>query len=692
MRNKGDKGIRAWLSQRNRQRGVSLVETVIMLPVLMLIGLGIVQYALVYEAKSSLNYATLLSARAGALDHARPEALRVGFAKGLAPLYSPAEGEQGMLEAQRKVGQDILDEYVHFAIINPTTDAFGDFAEDLDLTGQVNDIPNLDLHSFPDTVGRGSGVNIQDANLLKVHITYGTRLLVPFVGPMTASIAQAFTDDPIRLRMLRAGRLPITASATVRMQNFATRNTLMLSRNQVESALVGGRIPTPNPIENPGGGSGGLEPLPGGPGGNGGEGDEPPSEETPPGEEEPPVVIEQPEEGEEETEVPPEEEVPEVPLCTGQTDAEERDVTTEDVENITEEERSFLSSVAEGVLNVFDAVGEAASRLGEAAFDALPGQVQDFLNETADTLQGVGEAASAAFDFFAGFANGLVQQGQDLVDLVTNPGEALAGIKELIKAFIDDPVGTIQTLGETILTQVQGDINTLINCSAFERGQVLGQYADPIRVIRIFNTLARFGNNISLRRAIDESDGDADVPVSVATRTFTNRNDFNRAANSPGPNTRYEFNGQVFITDDLGRVTHVSGQVRLNPANNRAGTDGVSTTTIGNGPDSQNGDVGFHLIGDQFDGPTNRLNVVPGNGTRLDPDGPSNLNQGAFRSRFENVVAQAIRDNPGSTVEVRVEPIYRNGNTTTRPDVFEASYRIDGGEYITVRFRNQPGG
>ena len=680
---KGIKRLIHRMGQRNRQRGVSLVETVIMLPVLMLIGLGIVQYALVYEAKSSLNYATLLSARAGALDHARPEALRVGFAKGLAPLYSLAEGEQGMLEAQRKVGQDILDEYVHFAIINPTTDAFGDFAQDLDLNGQVNDIPNLDLQSLSDNVGRSSGVNIQDANLLKVHITYGARLLVPFVGPMTASIAQTFTDDPIRLRMLRAGRLPITASATVRMQNFATRNALMLSRNQVESALVGGRIPSPNPIENPGGGSGEFEPLPGGEGGgSGGEGEQPPSEE------EPPVVIEQPEENPPTPQTPP---IPEVPLCTGDIDAEERAVTSEDVEDITEEERGFLSSVAEGVLSVFDAVGEAASRLGEAAFDALPGQVQDFLNETADTLQGVGEAASAAFDFFAGFANGLVQQGQDLVDLVTNPGEALAGIKELIKAFIDDPVGTIQTLGETILTQVQGDINTLINCSAFERGQVLGQYADPIRVIRIFNTLARFGNNISLRRAIDESDGDADVPVSVATRTFTNRNDFNRAANSPEPNTRYEFNGQVFITDDLGRITHVSGQVRLNPANNRAGTDGVSTTTIGNGPDAQPGDVGFHLIGDRFDGPTNRLNVVPGNGTRLDPDGPSNLNQGAFRS-FEDDVAQAIRDNPGRAVEIRIEPIYRNGNTTTRPDAFSAAFRVEGGTFEETIFRNQPGG
>ena len=256
--------------RRFYQRGVSLTETIIMLPILLVVGLGILQYALIYQAKSSLNYATFSAARAGAFDHANPEALRIGFAKGLAPLYSPTPGEQGLLEAQRKVGEDILDGFVHFAIINPTTDAFSDFGEDLDLDGQSDDLPSLDLHAASTRVGSRSGVNIQDANLLKVHVTYGTRLIVPFVGPLFASLAQTVTDDPVRLQMLREGRLPIIASATVRMQNFATRNDLMLSRNEVAQAVRAALTPNPNPIDPPGngtgsngGGSGGNQPLPG---------------------------------------------------------------------------------------------------------------------------------------------------------------------------------------------------------------------------------------------------------------------------------------------------------------------------------------------------------------------------------------------------------------------------------------------
>ena len=56
---------------KNRMRGVSLTETLIMMPVFLMLTLGALQYALIYEAKSSLEYATFMSARAGAVDHAR---------------------------------------------------------------------------------------------------------------------------------------------------------------------------------------------------------------------------------------------------------------------------------------------------------------------------------------------------------------------------------------------------------------------------------------------------------------------------------------------------------------------------------------------------------------------------------------------------------------------------------------------
>ncbi|HEC28369.1 MAG TPA: pilus assembly protein, partial [Gammaproteobacteria bacterium] len=54
-----------------RMRGTSLTETLIILPVFLMLTLGALQTALIFEAKSSVNYATFMSARAGAVDHAR---------------------------------------------------------------------------------------------------------------------------------------------------------------------------------------------------------------------------------------------------------------------------------------------------------------------------------------------------------------------------------------------------------------------------------------------------------------------------------------------------------------------------------------------------------------------------------------------------------------------------------------------
>ncbi len=172
---------------------------------------------------------------------------------------------------------------------------------------------------------------------------------------------------------------------------------------------------------------------------------------------------------------------------------------------------------------------------------------------------------------------------------------------------------------------------------------------------------------------------------------FDNVTDFNRAANNPLPNARYEYDPYAWETDNLGRVTEASGTVRLDALDGRAGTDGISTSVIGK--EGQPGDVGFHLIGDQFGGPTNRLNVVPGNGARVNPNGPPNLNQGQY-GKFERSMKRAAQDplNAGKNVEVRISPQYGRGNTTSRPDQFEASYRVESGEWETFIFTNQQGG
>jgi len=181
-----------------------------------------------------------------------------------------------------------------------------------------------------------------------------------------------------------------------------------------------------------------------------------------------------------------------------------------------------------------------------------------------------------------------------------------------------------------------------------------------------------------MKTALDE----ALAPVGeVVVKRFDDAADFNRAANNALPNARYEFGNYSYETDALGRIRTAEGQVSLTPAG-RNDTDLQAQI----GHEGRSTDVGFHVIADRFGGQTNRLNVVPGNGRPIG-DGVANLNQGAYK-QFENTVAR-LAENPANRVEMRVETRYADGNGSTRPDEFIASYRVNGGKWRTQAFVNK---
>ncbi len=162
----------------------------------------------------------------------------------------------------------------------------------------------------------------------------------------------------------------------------------------------------------------------------------------------------------------------------------------------------------------------------------------------------------------------------------------------------------------------------------------------------------------------------------IAVRQFDNAVDFNRAANNPLPNTRYEYGTYSYTTDTNGRVATAEGTIDLTPAGRN---DPDLQRQIG--AEGRPTDVGFHIIGDRFNGKTNRLNVVQGNGVPLG-DGIPNLNQGAYK-RFENQIND-IASQPGNSVEVRITANYDPANSTVRPDSFTAQYRVNGGAWRTA--------
>jgi Flp pilus assembly protein TadG len=206
----------------------AMVEFLIVLPVMLLLVMGILQFAFIYQAKTTLNYAAFETARAGSLHNADMGAMQIAFSSSMAPLYTTSYltmdavgncdssftiagraarlgGRQimqdstqtrGVLDnninddkfgagnvycARRVVQQQIVDGYVNIQRINPTDAAFLNYGVDtLTPDGSIERaIPNDNLMYRDSTVlGLQS---IQDANLLKIHIGYCFELIVPFV-------------------------------------------------------------------------------------------------------------------------------------------------------------------------------------------------------------------------------------------------------------------------------------------------------------------------------------------------------------------------------------------------------------------------------------------------------------------------------------------------------------------------------
>lgn len=214
-------------------------------------------------------------------------------------------------------------------------------------------------------------------------------------------------------------------------------------------------------------------------------------------------------------------------------------------------------------------------------------------------------------------------------------------------------------------------------------GAIAGNARDWIgdRFDQIDRELAHAGD-IGLAQLLSRADTGSCPATGKRVLHFDNIDDFSRAANAAQPDTVYAFGNYRWTTDGEGRVIRAEGQVSLDPVGRN---DPKLQTQIGH--EGYHTDVGFHLIADSFGGPTNRLNVVPGNGKPL-ADGTRNLNTGAYGHQFEGQVRALKREHPDLKIEMRVEPQYDAGNHSNRPDEFIASYRAEGGKWIEYEFDN----
>ncbi|MDO9253347.1 MAG: TadE/TadG family type IV pilus assembly protein [Hydrogenophaga sp.] len=235
-----------------------MTEFIIITPVALLLMLSILQFALVYMAKSTVNNAVFMAARQGATQNASMSAIQGALARGLIPFHlKTSASEPGVSEMTQALGKATADmlAFGKIEIVSPAPQAFTHFGLK-DAKNQTY-IPNDNLeYRLADQghtrAGPGGGViSIRDANVLKLQVTYGYELKLPLVrtvlkkimclgqaggGEVDAWRSNVAAFDPGNCRYWQAGRIPLVAQATVQMQSNAYEGDRLAGMDGVGSS------------------------------------------------------------------------------------------------------------------------------------------------------------------------------------------------------------------------------------------------------------------------------------------------------------------------------------------------------------------------------------------------------------------------------------------------------------------------
>jgi Flp pilus assembly protein TadG len=220
-----------------RQTGATLVEFVIISPIALLVVMALIQLGLLFSAKQLLNEATFIAARAGSVENAQTEAMTDALVKAMIPFYQDTTITDSTTRVQTAFTLASSDLAVpgnlNLTVLNPTAAVFDDFG--LPDASNHTYIPNDSLQYRSYTVhGKSTGLSIQDANVLKIRVTYAYQLKVPLMVYVFRSLCLIADDTGVNAfgrggglvssdcaQYYENGRAPLVAYATVQMQTPA---------------------------------------------------------------------------------------------------------------------------------------------------------------------------------------------------------------------------------------------------------------------------------------------------------------------------------------------------------------------------------------------------------------------------------------------------------------------------------------
>jgi TadE-like protein len=228
---------------RARQTGAAIVEFALVSPFALLFVLGIIQLGLMYSAKEVVNEGAFLAARTGAVENAQVDKMTDTMTRALVPFYQDTSDTTDITRLTGAFVNATTDTtciplvqcFLKLEILNPTSAAFDDFGITSSASGGHTYIPNDNLeYRSHSVIGPSSGLSIQDANALRIKVTYGYELKVPLMKAVFNAIMcgvgtgiDAFgngnnvTASDDCTDFYSKGRVPLVSYATVQMQTPA---------------------------------------------------------------------------------------------------------------------------------------------------------------------------------------------------------------------------------------------------------------------------------------------------------------------------------------------------------------------------------------------------------------------------------------------------------------------------------------
>jgi hypothetical protein len=189
---------------------------------------------MLFFAKSQINHASFMAARAGSMGHANIGTVTDEFAKALVPLYgggtNAGELAVSLAKAKDKVASDS-----HIEILNPTAESYQDWNDPrlqaLYNSGDKRVIPNAAQSARSQSIGANSGQSIYDANLLKLRILHGYEPRIPIMKSVFMAYLRASDpgNDAHYTALVQANKIPVVVNVTLHMQSDAIEGSTVSS-------------------------------------------------------------------------------------------------------------------------------------------------------------------------------------------------------------------------------------------------------------------------------------------------------------------------------------------------------------------------------------------------------------------------------------------------------------------------------